>query len=413
MTDNDWIKQLQSMMERHEEPVPEDLWQDIKARLPEKQALRRTMPAWRRFAAAAAVALAVIGTGILMWHTSDSTHTTPAEQPSLALTEEDVATVPIVEDYFDANAANYKAAQSKPASTLAHRALSQPQHQSVAQPIEVTQTTPTSENSTTEEPVQTADRDTTTAEPSDPRLPITAKEEPYYASATPNRTAAPPRQRQPITLDLYASNGFNPEQFNRGSKLFASAPPYILSADSIDHGPLHILKREPSQESFSARHHAPYSLGVSIRVPLTDLIALTSGLVYTRVKSDFTVGYSGHYEYDEQILHYLGVPLGATYSLWHYKRFHVYAIGGMQADFNFKATLKKSTQINVEKIQKDRVQFSALAGPGLQFDISQNFGIYFEPTLRYYFNNGSDIENYFKDNPWNINLNAGLRLTLQ
>ena len=173
------------------------------------------------------------------------------------------------------------------------------------------------------------------------------------------------------------------------------------------------MKRGPSQESVSTKHHAPYSLGVSIRVPLTDRFSLTSGLVYTRVKSEFTSGYYGNYIHEEQTLHYLGVPLGATYSLWQYKRLNVYAIGGMQADFNFKATLKKNTQINAEKMQKDRVQFSALAGPGLQFDITQNFGIYVEPTLRYYFNNGSDIANYFKEKPWNVNLNGGLRLTLK
>jgi hypothetical protein len=107
------------------------------------------------------------------------------------------------------------------------------------------------------------------------------------------------------------------------------------------------------------------------------------------------------------------VPLGVTYTLWGYKRFSVYGIGGMQADFNVKATVKQPSTINSSSMAKDRVQFSALAGPGLQLDLSQDFGIYVEPTARYYFNNGSDVENYFKDKPWNINLNAGLRLTLQ
>ena len=109
----------------------------------------------------------------------------------------------------------------------------------------------------------------------------------------------------------------------------------------------------------------------------------------------------------------MGVPLGVTYTIWGYKRFNVYAIGGMQADFNVIATSKVPALIDSYNIDKDRVQFSALAGPGFQLDLSQDFSIYVEPTARYYFNNGSDIENYFKDKPWNINLNAGLRLTLQ
>ena len=35
MTDNDWIKQLQSMMERQEQAAPDGLWQGIEAQLPE------------------------------------------------------------------------------------------------------------------------------------------------------------------------------------------------------------------------------------------------------------------------------------------------------------------------------------------------------------------------------------------
>lgn len=148
---------------------------------------------------------------------------------------------------------------------------------------------------------------------------------------------------------------------------------------------------------------------MSVSVPLTDRLALTSGIVYTRLKSDFSSGAGNQ----EQILHYLGVPLGATYSLWTWRFVNLYAIGGMQADFNIKATLKDPTQASNIKMTKDRVQFSGMLGPGLQFNVTRDFGIYVEPTARYYFNNGSSIENYFKDKPWNINLNAGLRLTIE
>ena len=422
MTDNDWIKQLQSMMDRHEEPVPDDLWQDIEARLPEQQATRRVMPAWRRYAAAAAVALAVIGTGSLLWHTSDSTDTTTPEQPSLALTEEDKVPAPIEEDYVEANAANNsKAAQSRQTSTLAHRTLPQSQHQSVAQPTETSQQKPTSETTTTEEPVQTTDRDTTTAEPGAPRLPITAKEEPYYASATPKRTAAPSRQKHPVSVGLFAVNKF-PNLKGDGGNLYGYGDvrdpslPGNHPQDSIPQGGEDGATMQQGRwnaplraSNNHATHHAPYSLGMSVSVPLTDRLALTSGLVYTRLKSDFSSGAGNR----EQTLHYLGVPLGATYSLWTWRFVNLYAIGGMQADFNIKATLKDPSLASDINITKDRVQFSGMLGPGLQFNVSHEFGIYVEPTARYYFNNGSNVENYFKDKPWTINLNAGLRLTLQ
>ena len=418
MTDNDWIKQLQSMMERHKEPVPGDMWQDIEARLPERQAPKRVMPVWRRYAAAAAVALAVIGTGGLLWYSSDSTETAIPEQPGLALTEEDDATEPIVEDNVESKAASdKKSVQTSSSSPLAHHATSSARHQSADRPTEATQSSSTSETNTTDEPVQTADSDTTTAKPSAPHLPITTKDEPYYASATPNRAAAPARQKQPVSIGFFAVNKFpDLKGSNSYEKFFGSVSdpnlPTHYSNDSIPQGGDDQQGRlfAPLKASSNhATHHAPYSLGLSVSVPLSYRLALTSGIVYTRLKSDFTSGKGT----SEQTLQYLGIPLGATYSLWRWRFVNLYAIGGMQADFNIKATLKEPTRANDINITKDRVQFSGMLGPGLQFNVTRDFGIYVEPTARYYFNNGSDVENYFKDKPWNVNLNAGLRLTIE
>ena len=418
MTDNDWIKQLQSMMERHKESVPDDLWQDIEARLPEQQAPHRPLPAWRRYAAAAAAALAVIGTGGLLWYSSDSTETAMPEQPGLALTEEQDATEPIVEDNVESKAASdKKSVQSSSSSALAHHATSSAHNQSADRPTETTQQPSSmSENSTTEEPVQTADSDTTTAKPSAPHLPITTKDEPYYASATPNHTAAPARQKQPVSIGFFAANKFPDLKGNNyQEKYFGTSDPgrpgnhpqdSIPQGGEDQQGRLYAPLKASSNH---ATHHAPYSLGLSVSVPLSNRLALTSGIVYTRLKSDFTSGKGT----SEQTLQYLGVPLGATYSLWRWRFVNLYAIGSMQADFNIKATLKEPTLASDIKMTKDRLQFSGMLGPGLQFNVTRDFGIYVEPTARYYFNNGSDVENYFKDKPWNVNLNAGLRLTIE
>lgn len=415
MTDNDWIKQLQSMMEHHEEPVGDDLWQDIEARLPQQ---RKALPLWLRYTAAAAVAGAVIGAGSLLWRTSDTIDSTSPDQATITQTTDEQHDVTV----FEADAASdEKSVQSRRTMPPAHHTMPLAHHQYAAQQSEGTQASPSPETNTTEEPVRTADRDTTTAQPSAPRQPITAKEEPHFASATPKRAAAPSRQKQPISIGFYAVNKF-PNLKGRkyldgysGGVADPSIPGYGLY-DSIPHGSGDDAAMNPGRQyaplkanNNHATHHAPYSLGMSVSVPLTDRLALTSGIVYTRLKSDFPSGKGNR----EQMLHYLGVPLSATYSLWRWRFVNLYAIGGMQADFNIKATLKDPTLASDISITKDRVQFSGMLGPGLQFNVSRGFGIYVEPTARYYFNNGSGVENYFKDKPWNINLNAGLRLTLQ
>lgn len=415
MTDNDWIKQLQSMMERHEEPVGDDLWQDIEAKLPQR---RKALPLWLRYATAAAVVGAVIGVGSLLWQSSDPIDSTSPDQPTITQTVDVQHDVPVIE--VD-TPCDEKPVQSRATSPLAHHAMPLAQHQSDVQQSEATQASPSPDTSTTEEPVQTADRDTTTAQPSAPRQPITAKEEPHFASATPNRAAAPSRQKQHFSVGFYAVNKFpNLKGNGHYPQDYYGWPPdpgqhYSHDNDSITHGGEDAAMQQGRRyaplkaNSNNATHHAPYSLGMSVSVPLTDRFAVTSGIVYTRLKSDFSSGKGNR----EQTLHYLGIPLGVTYSVWQWRFVNLYAIGGMQADFNIKATLKEPVLASDINIDKDRVQFSGMLGPGLQFNVTRDFGIYVEPTMRYYFNNGSDIENYFKDKPWNINLNAGLRLTLE
>ena len=406
MTDNDWIKQLQSMMERHEEPVDEKLWQDIEARLPEQ---RKAWPVWLRYAAAASVAGIVIGAASLLWHSSNPIDSSSPEQPNITQTAGERPDVPVIEVK---SKSDDQSAQSRPTSPLAHQATALAQHQSDKRPTEATHPTSLAEPIKTEEPIQTADQDTTTAQPSVPRQPVTAKEEPYLATTAPNRSTAPSREKRPVSVGFYAVNRFPNLKGNNTSYSFyggPTAPPGAHPQDSILNnggGNGAKLYAPLKAKSNNVTHHAPYSLGMSVSVPLSNRFALISGLVYTRLKSDFSSG-------REQTLHYLGVPFGATYSLWTWRFINLYAIGGMQADFNIKATLKEPTRAGDIIIDKDRVQFSGMLGPGLQFDLSKDFGIYVEPTLRYYFNNGSDVENYFKDKPWNINLNAGLRLTLE
>lgn len=406
MNDSDWTKQLQSMMDTHEEPVPDGLWNDIEARLPQH---RKAMPVWLRYAAAAVVTGAVIGTATLLWPTSQTTEGVNPAQSSVAQTVNESGEVAVAK--AEPTSAQ-PIVQAQPSPVPAHYAATKAQdrHASVDEPSVEAQTAPTVEAA------PTTARDTVTEQPDKPDKPlplVTASKEPLYASATPSRTIAPVSQKQPLSVGFYATNQF-PDLRGNGGDYMASDSPYNPNLPDIDlqdsiphetgngagrHAPHRVMAQDERVE-----HHAPYSLGVSVSIPLSARFALTTGLVYTRLKSDFSNR--------EQTLHYIGVPLGATYSLWQWRFVNVYAIGGMQADFNVKATLRQQVYASDLHMGKDRVQFSAMLGPGLQFNLNKDFGIYIEPTARYYFNNGSDVLNYFKDKPWNINFNAGLRLTI-
>lgn len=410
MSDNDWIKQLQSKMEGHKESVPDDLWNDIEARLPESQMPHQSMPAWRRYAAAAAVALAVLGTGSLLWQnhhqvatekpaniakTSDRVDNTPIEE---VLAQNETTALPMVDEHANHTTAivkkgNLRSVNTQPATTNTSDHVAQVKTsviEEAPQDIEGEQCKEEELKSAEQMPLRQAimhDKVHTTAQPQ----PLTG--------ATPKSS----RQRLPLALSLYASNNIRPKE-NATENLVFYADAYTLFHQTSDVAGIYL-----PEDIFTEKHHAPLSLGLNVKIPLNHRLALTSGVVYSRLKSDFTSSRKRR----EQTLHYLGVPLNVTYTLWDYRRFSIYVIGGMQADFNVKASLKEaSTPSNDISIDKDRVQFSGLIGPGLQLDLTRDLGIYVEPTGRYYFNNGSHVLNYFKDKPLNFNFNAGLRLTL-
>ena len=51
------------------------------------------------------------------------------------------------------------------------------------------------------------------------------------------------------------------------------------------------------------KHYQPISIGLSVNIPISSLVSLSSGLVYTRLRSDFTVVMSGNPMTTEQMLH--------------------------------------------------------------------------------------------------------------
>jgi hypothetical protein len=46
---------------------------------------------------------------------------------------------------------------------------------------------------------------------------------------------------------------------------------------------------------------------------------------------------------------------------------------------------------------------------GAAFSILPNLALYVEPTLAYYFNNGSTIHSLWQDSPLNLSISLGLR----
>ncbi len=131
--------------------------------------------------------------------------------------------------------------------------------------------------------------------------------------------------------------------------------------------------------------------------------SLETGLTYTLLSSDAKL--AGEEQQIEQKLHYIGIPLRANWNFLDKKLVTLYVSGGGMVE---KCVYGK---LGSEKETVKPLQFSVSGGVGAQINATKRLGIYVEPGVAYYFNDGSDIQTIRKENPFNFNIQAGVRLT--
>ena len=159
------------------------------------------------------------------------------------------------------------------------------------------------------------------------------------------------------------------------------------------------------------QHHShPISFGLTIGYPLSSRWTLSTGLVYTRLNSQFINILSNTPITTDQRLDYVGVPLNVQYHILKGKGWKAYASAGAQIDWNISS--KKNIEGVDVQSKKDYPQWSLGGAVGVEYDIIPIGGIYAEPGFRYYLQNDSKVKNFFKDQPLNWTLQVGIRLNL-
>lgn len=167
-------------------------------------------------------------------------------------------------------------------------------------------------------------------------------------------------------------------------------------------------------------HHLPIRIGLSVAYALTDRLSISSGLTYTRLSSDIKDASRESKYIGEQRLHYIGIPVNVSYKVASSRWISLYGTAGVLAEKCVSGTtdegyVENNTMkyTNTQDISSKPLQMSVNAGVGIQFDIIDNVGIYAEPGLSYYFDDGSALQTIYKEKPLNFNLNVGVRFKLE
>jgi len=162
-------------------------------------------------------------------------------------------------------------------------------------------------------------------------------------------------------------------------------------------------------------HHLPLTVQLTLSHHLTPRLSIETGLSYTKMKSTRMTGSTTGYIFEGQRFHYLGVPLRFGWQWYHKANLSLYSSGGAMLELPIHSTLNVehfNNGINTysqESSLSVPVQWSASFGFGTQYDFTPHIGFYIEPSLQYFFNDGSGLNTYRTEHPLQITLPLGIR----
>ena len=175
------------------------------------------------------------------------------------------------------------------------------------------------------------------------------------------------------------------------------------------------------QTSTEVLYGIPLSFGAGVKLHFTDRWSLGMGLNYTLLTSKFNGKYikvtdgiadapiAGNIR---NIQHYLGIPINAYYDIIRrdFVDLYAYAGGTVEKCILNKYQVQTATDIyHSEDI--NGVQLSANVGIGVEFRLGRYIGLYIDPSLRYYFNNGQP-KSIRSVQPLMLGFEMGLRFNL-
>ena len=161
---------------------------------------------------------------------------------------------------------------------------------------------------------------------------------------------------------------------------------------------------QPDKKTGNDTHHMPLSVALSLRVPINDRWSLTTGVDYSWYSS--TIGYfvTGDHK---QNAHYIGIPVRADFTIARNRWFDVYVGAGTYADFCVAAFEDGN------RIAKDGISFSLIGAGGVQLNITDNLGLFLDPTFSWNIpSNNRILDTYKSDHPFMFSVSTGLRVNI-
>ena len=409
----DWTKQMKQKLEGHQMTPPAGLWESISNEMQLQtesapvSAPAKTVSMHRWYWVAAAVILAIVGCfTVYQFDTKEPQLTANSQKVMAPQTSTDEPAMPIEEPILLAQATS----DNKVEKTMGTKC--QPPPQVYVQQV------PTGDN------LQEVADDQQQVSEDTKIIASQEKKQTYLPDViNPSETRSKSSDTGKWTIGLNGSNGLLMASNNLGNTMggqfLNSDANYAVNSDVdlgknggtivtdyIKFGETSSFTNMYTLPDVVSKHKLPVRFGLSLQYQLSNRIALHSGISYTYLESEFITPITNSNNYIQK-LRYLGIPVGASWNIWSTGNLNVYLAG--------TALLEKciDAQVSDGDIDQRPWQFSLNAAAGAEYNITRQFGLYLEPALGYYFNDGTSLQHYYKEHPLAPSIQFGLRLHLK
>ena len=370
---NEFDLMMKSILDEGREEVPAHIWEGVSDGL-DKAARRKAVTLWWRRAAAGVAAAAAVAFAVVFSHDEPDTLVPDAVDKDMIATVrpvEEADPVPVPEtEAFMASAGNMIA---------------------MAEPVDIAR--PATQEITENKDVAVIEKKTEditeAVEKKDEAVEVRQEkgnEENIYHPIDWGEDAEERRHRNISLVVSGVAGTNNTEGQNRIGP---------MKRPSVNPAP---VKTGIEETSTKGSYGIPVSFGAGVKIDLNSRWSVGAGLNYTLMSRQFygkyiRIGESGSIENStssdiRNVQHYVGIPVNAFYNIISNEGINLYAYAGGAVE---KCVSDKYSVLSTSITHKEKakgVQLSANAGIGVEFMLGDNLGLYIDPSLRYYFNNG-------------------------
>ena len=405
MVKDDFDQRLRDRLEGVTEPAP-DVWEGISKGLER----RRRRVVFRRFTVAAAAAAAVLALALLVFRgprtggqvvapeqvaETEKPVVVPVETPDIpdiAPIEEQIAALPKL---AVANArANKPVSRTVPVAELVAAGPDMAGPDAAAKAVE-----PAVEEPKAEEPVVTDEPKADEA-----RQLLTEDELPadyWTREETSEKSHSRTHTSQISILSNLTTVASDGDLFYIPNASHASSQSGKSQA---------VSDIEPISATNAPKFYSPLTVGLQVAVPLTDRLSIATGVTYSYLVSQYDILYKKVlYEGAYNQLHYVGIPLALSYHFVQTRHLGVYASAAGAAEKCVAQRYIFGSNVSSEKVTG--LQWSAKAGIGIEYWFIPHMGIYFDPSLVYFFDNKQPLS-IRTQQPLQANFEVGLRFKI-